>query len=212
MQILSVHNWNCVRCFGNMLKLKQVILGTRVWSFSFWYQLCSSHRLCLTMASLWRASQIHSRRVPLYVLAPCSRRWGCTPCLSGAGVPSNETWACRWHRELQGDLLGKPGRRSAGGLPSTPSHSWHALLVTEESPSRVQPEVHLALMSVSDISWKCMLGKSIKKGQACSIAPPEYPPMCLQPPGLGLWILYFQLMYQYSFLLVSMRAWEPGLR
>lgn len=49
MQILSVHNWNCVRCFGNMfnINLKQVILGTRVWSFSYWHQLCSSRRLCL---------------------------------------------------------------------------------------------------------------------------------------------------------------------
>lgn len=49
MQILSVHNWNCVRCFGNMfnINLKQVILGTRVWSFSYWHQLCSSRRLRL---------------------------------------------------------------------------------------------------------------------------------------------------------------------
>lgn len=93
------------------------------------------------------------------------RGWSCTPCLSGAGVPSNETGACRQRGELRGDLLGKPGRRNAG-VPSTPSHSWHALLGHVFNQRSSWPSC-LSLISAENVC----LGRVLKKSKHVVLLP-----------------------------------------
>lgn len=170
MQILLVHNWNCVRCFGNMFDInwKQVILGTRIWSFSYWHHLRGFHSCVCTTVSLWFASQTHSCRAPLCVLAPCWKDVGLHSMPLQSWAPFKRNPSMQGTQGAAGWWAGEPGRWSTRGLPSRPSCSWHPLLGTWVAlPSSTTGPRWLL------VCWKCRLGKSIKEGQACYVAPSD---------------------------------------
>lgn len=170
MQILLVHNWNCVTYFGNMfdINLKKVILETRIWSFSYWHNLRSFCSCVYTTASLGCASQTHFWRVRLCVLAPCWKDMGLHTMPLQSWDPFKWNPSIRGTQGAVGWWAGESGRWSTRGLLSRPSHSWHPLLgmwVAVASSAR-GPRRLL-------VCWKCVLGKNTEEGQACSVAPSD---------------------------------------
>lgn len=134
MQILLVHNWNCIRCFGNMFDVnwKQVILGTRIWSFSYWH--LRSFRSCVySTAPLWCASGSHSWRAPSVSWHHSGRTCECI-CHASSRVRSfqmepkhtRSTRICRMmgcRRQGRGAPGRCPADLPAAGIPSW-GHEW----------------------------------------------------------------------------------------
>lgn len=89
------------------------------------------------MASLWRAPWTRSWRVPLCVLAPHWKETGLHTMPVQNRGPFKRNTSVQAARGAAGWPAGKLRRRSAGGLPSTPSHIWHALLGTYRWPYHV---------------------------------------------------------------------------